>query len=218
MKHKHYDCIIAFANGEQIQCYDKTENEWQDIKFPSWYDECKYRVKHKHQDYIDAFERGEQIQYFDPLIDDWMNANCPSWMNCIQYRIKPEPTKVSISKNRDVDKTGSMTYSFNCTTYEQIKNDIDDILTYFDFYHVQTTMRLLGWSWWNTNGTPTIKDLRKQARNLLETAAKNVLIEEYDGEYTTSCGGFCAVARVYENDNKVYLKLSFEIESWDNFD
>lgn len=45
MKHKHYDVIIAYANGEQIQVRNGVN--WTDIPSPSFLNEMKYRVKPK---------------------------------------------------------------------------------------------------------------------------------------------------------------------------
>jgi len=46
-KHKHYDCIIAFANGEEIQYYSSNVNDWVDIKQPPFRLANEYRVKPK---------------------------------------------------------------------------------------------------------------------------------------------------------------------------
>lgn len=44
---KHYDLIIAWANGEDIQYrFDETE-VWEDVNNPSWYEDCEYRIKPK---------------------------------------------------------------------------------------------------------------------------------------------------------------------------
>ena len=44
MKHKHYDMIVAWAEGEQIQ-FESKLGEWRDIAYPVWDNEVKYRVK-----------------------------------------------------------------------------------------------------------------------------------------------------------------------------
>jgi hypothetical protein len=44
MKHKHYDCIVAWAGGAKIQ--GKSDYvEWQDLKHPSWDKSWQYRIK-----------------------------------------------------------------------------------------------------------------------------------------------------------------------------
>jgi hypothetical protein len=44
MKHKHYDMIVAWANGQQIQIRE-TGGDWEDIESPSWINGCQYRIK-----------------------------------------------------------------------------------------------------------------------------------------------------------------------------
>lgn len=45
MKHKHYDVIVAWANGEQIQV--NQVGEWCDIPTPAFNPYQEYRVKPK---------------------------------------------------------------------------------------------------------------------------------------------------------------------------
>ena len=47
MKHKHYDCIVAWAQGKQIQT-KVSGDEWADILpdyVPAWEKDCEYRIK-----------------------------------------------------------------------------------------------------------------------------------------------------------------------------
>jgi len=45
-RHKHYDCIIAWAEGKEIQFYDKYYNRgWVDIDIPTWFEDHQYRIK-----------------------------------------------------------------------------------------------------------------------------------------------------------------------------
>jgi hypothetical protein len=45
MKHKHYDTIIAWANGAEIEMKDALAGTWHDVTTPSWYDSLTYRIK-----------------------------------------------------------------------------------------------------------------------------------------------------------------------------
>jgi hypothetical protein len=48
MKHKHYDCIVAWAEGKQIQCNNPDRDgseDWEDEAEPCWYNFCDYRIK-----------------------------------------------------------------------------------------------------------------------------------------------------------------------------
>ena len=43
-KHKHYDCIVAWAEGKEIQYYDN--NEWKDCGTdPMWCIDFNFRIK-----------------------------------------------------------------------------------------------------------------------------------------------------------------------------
>jgi hypothetical protein len=46
MKHKHYDMIVAWAEGKQIQNFNENTGEWQDlIGPPYWIKNFQYRIK-----------------------------------------------------------------------------------------------------------------------------------------------------------------------------
>jgi hypothetical protein len=44
MKHKHYDLIVAWANGAKIECKDY-DRRWYAINNPMWHDHTEYRIK-----------------------------------------------------------------------------------------------------------------------------------------------------------------------------
>ncbi len=44
MKNKHYDLIMAWANGASIEMED-LDGEWLDTGIPQWYPAVSYRVK-----------------------------------------------------------------------------------------------------------------------------------------------------------------------------
>lgn len=44
MKHKHYDCIVAWANGEKIEV-DYGNGVWLDVENTNWKTENNYRIK-----------------------------------------------------------------------------------------------------------------------------------------------------------------------------
>lgn len=50
-KHKHYDTIIAYANGAKIQRFHAVEGKWIDTDNPGWYAKDKYRVKPEPDQY-----------------------------------------------------------------------------------------------------------------------------------------------------------------------
>lgn len=46
MKHKHYDCIVAWANGAKIQCLSDNGTKWNDCNStPNWNPNREYRIK-----------------------------------------------------------------------------------------------------------------------------------------------------------------------------
>lgn len=52
MKHKHYDLIVAWAEGNEIEVYVPTWAEWTIAEHPSWEEDKHYRIK-QTQDVID---------------------------------------------------------------------------------------------------------------------------------------------------------------------
>ena len=43
MKHKHYDLIVAWANGAEIE--HLTNDGWENINAPRWLNSATYRIK-----------------------------------------------------------------------------------------------------------------------------------------------------------------------------
>ena len=58
VKHKHYNEIIAWANGEEIEAYSVPANTWFQTSNPTWSKDVQYRVKPKQElipfDFSDA--------------------------------------------------------------------------------------------------------------------------------------------------------------------
>ena len=46
-KHKHYDVIVAWAAGEEIQVMFTPSEGWVDTSKPKWHEEFEYRIKPK---------------------------------------------------------------------------------------------------------------------------------------------------------------------------
>jgi hypothetical protein len=44
MKHQHYDCIVAWAEGKQIE-YSLDGNIWHIVLHPEWGNRTMYRIK-----------------------------------------------------------------------------------------------------------------------------------------------------------------------------
>jgi hypothetical protein len=43
--HKHAEVIKAWANGAEIQCSMKNDNDWFDVEVPDWDLSLNYRIK-----------------------------------------------------------------------------------------------------------------------------------------------------------------------------
>jgi hypothetical protein len=64
MKHKHYECIVAWAEGAEIEYYH--DFMWQTAKNPAWSLSGQYRVKPepKPKEYYDEDTFDVQYLYF----------------------------------------------------------------------------------------------------------------------------------------------------------
>ena len=45
MKHIHYETIMAWANGAEVEMYDLYRDTWHSVDSPSWFESVRYRVK-----------------------------------------------------------------------------------------------------------------------------------------------------------------------------
>lgn len=94
---------------------------------------------------------------------------------------------------------------------------VDEILDNFDFDKVVKVMEYLEWTWFSTGGeTVYVSDARKFARQLLTEALRKVKVNTND-ESNIASGGFRAEAETFLDDDKKYAKLTFEIESQENY-
>lgn len=102
---------------------------------------------------------------------------------------------------------------------KQVDEDIDTIMREFDWNRVQRAMLALDWRWFGDNEVPTIAKLRQCARRLLEEAVTVTLNhQKKKAEFITGTGGFRAEARRYKDSDKIYLRLSFNVSEWDNYE
>lgn len=104
-----------------------------------------------------------------------------------------------------------------CITPE-IQNEINTIMDWFDFERVHTVMTALDWKWFNSgNHVPLIGEIRGFARDLIRDCVDG-MIHNQKAEYSIKCGGFSV--RTYKElyDEKVYIELTFEVATWDNFE
>lgn len=90
---KNSEAIKAWADGEDVQI--KAGETWLDIKYPTFFDNCEYRVKPPEDPYQhlkEARARGDQIEVMWGC--SWQPVTQPNWLEPVgAYRIaaKKEP-------------------------------------------------------------------------------------------------------------------------------
>ena len=92
---------------------------------------------------------------------------------------------------------------------------IENILDEYDFHRVQKVMEALNWIWVSSEGeVPSIGELRRQARSLLE----DVYNKEASPFYMVGTGGFEATRTMETGDLNKYLSLKFVVEEGNNYE
>lgn len=94
---------------------------------------------------------------------------------------------------------------------QNIQDDIDEILDFFDFERVYLAMKALDWKWSDIGSVPLVGHLRAKARELLKRVA-------YESGYSCSIGtgGLVAEMSRYPGDEKTYLRLYFSVSEYSN--
>lgn len=65
-KHKHYDAIVGWANGEAIQYFDVYETQWFDVTGdPAWHSNCQYRIKPKPKYPTTGLKTNEMLELWN---------------------------------------------------------------------------------------------------------------------------------------------------------
>ena len=152
-------------------------------------------MAHPHAELIKKWADGHTIQTKAKF--GWIDTPTPLWSEGTEYRVKPDPLSSS---------------------YDDPTDDINEILDEFDFERVNDVMEAICWEWVMSDGRygiPSIPELRKQSRRLLEETVSN-LISSKETQYYIESGGFRAEANKYDDDPKIYIRLSFVVTSWEN--
>lgn len=92
-----------------------------------------------------------------------------------------------------------------------IKERIDQILFNVDFISIEKVMKILDWTYLNSEHTPTISELIETAKTCLTNA---ITLCEYNSECTYFTGGFYAECAKDGNGDVVALNLLFALTSW----
>ena len=86
---------------------------------------------------------------------------------------------------------------------------IEDILDEFDFGKVHQVMEHLNWIWHDSDGVPTLGQLRKRARSLMKTCIGHA-------EYTTATGGLRVQKKTF--DGVPFYCLMFVVSEWSSYE
>jgi len=92
-------------------------------------------------------------------------------------------------------------------------DEIWNVLESFDFDRVHFVMTQLGWYWADVDGTPSISNLRTEARRLLKQCVEGSL--ESNNCYTAATGGFEAYCDV--DGDVTNLSLKFVLCEFNNY-
>ena len=97
---------------------------------------------------------------------------------------------------------------------EYIDTQVEYVLDYFDFDRVYKARIAVEWP----GVEKEIGELRQFARSLIRMALKGVKLGKTD-ETTIASGGFSVDVHTYDDEpQKIWLKLSFVVTEWDNYD
>jgi len=100
-----------------------------------------------------------------------------------------------------------------------LDEDIEQIIDYFDFEKCHKVMELLEWEWWNTNGVPSIGQMRHYARRIIRDCVRGMLeLPTVTKEYNMECGGFHVNTYQEYPGQRIYITLRFSLTSWSNID
>ena len=61
-KHKHYECIVAWASGEKIQVRSNLGLAWEDVSEPGWFEQKEYRIKPEPKPDVVRFAAAEAFR------------------------------------------------------------------------------------------------------------------------------------------------------------
>jgi hypothetical protein len=94
-----------------------------------------------------------------------------------------------------------------------LDDEIWNILETFDFDQVHFVMTQLDWRWRDEELSPTVSELRTEARRLLKQCVQGS--KDCNNCFVISCGGFEAHADC--DDNTINLSLKFVLCESDNY-
>lgn len=98
----------------------------------------------------------------------------------------------------------------------EIIKQIQYITSNFDFIKVHKYMDFVNWSWFDTDGVPSVFDLHNKVCDLLlDTAVKSYY---NDTIRNVATGGFYVEVDYDKDNNKAYMQVKFVLTDWNNYD
>jgi hypothetical protein len=97
---------------------------------------------------------------------------------------------------------------------------IDEVLEQFNFGKCKSVMDHLRWGWGFDNQVPTIQELKKSARNRINTAIEGIKSDKthsYRETYTCSSGGLKASVWKNRYGRISDIQLEFVLTDWSTF-
>jgi hypothetical protein len=92
MRHKHFNVIVAYAEGQTIQC-ETAAGEWADCKNPNFSEGLNYRVKPTTKKYRVALFKINDCVWTD-IVDNPISEvaayNTPGFVRCLTPWIEYE--------------------------------------------------------------------------------------------------------------------------------
>ena len=98
------------------------------------------------------------------------------------------------------------------TRHQAIEEQIEQIMDEFDFGPVHNIFEQNGWSYYDSDGVPTLGQLRKTARQVLRDAARR----SRNGVTIAGNGRFTAVMTEDPSAGWLRLDLMFTPNAWNN--
>lgn len=95
------------------------------------------------------------------------------------------------------------------------KEQIEYIVTHFDADRVHTVMVALNWKWFDVVGIPEPHIIKLHLRELIESCISN-MVDSGVGEYTVSTRGLSVTTNRYFDDDKLYIRASFNVTECNN--
>ena len=98
---------------------------------------------------------------------------------------------------------------------------INEVLAHFDFEKVHNVMKAINWTWAG-EGVPSIKVLKEEAENHLNSAVEQALspnnTEHHEVGWISASGGFKATAWKHKDNTLARIQLEFIVTDWDDED